>query len=263
LLAAGARLVGLPLDAHGLDPDAFARLCRRRRVRLLYLTPLHHYPTTVTLAAPRRAAVYAVAARHGVTILEDDYDHEYHYGSLPLPPLAADDPAGLVVYVSTLSKLFFPSARLGFAVVPERLRADFLRVRALTSTQNDALMQDAFARWMRDGGFLRHLRRTRRTYAKRRDAMLATLAAAQARGAALDFAPPEGGMAVWLGTPWDTERLAAAAEREGLFVQPEAPNRLDGGPGRHLRLGFAGHTPEEAAAGLARLLALGARLPPF
>src|SRR5262249_47250795 len=96
--AAGGRLVPVDVDSEGADPDSLAKLLRKPRPRLLYLTPLHQYPTTVTLPIARRLRIYELCAQHGVPVLEDDYDHEFHYRSQPLAPMASRDPEGLVIY---------------------------------------------------------------------------------------------------------------------------------------------------------------------
>ncbi|MCX6127396.1 MAG: PLP-dependent aminotransferase family protein [Proteobacteria bacterium] len=260
LSSTGAILNGLPIDNDGVDPDGLARLCKKKRLKLLYLTPLHHYPTTVTLPSPRRLAIYEIAAKNGIWILEDDYDHEYHYRCQPLAPMAAEDPAEIVVYVSTLSKILFPSARLGFAAVPVSLKEKFALFRKMVTTQNDTLIQDAVARWMRTDGFQRHLNRTRRTYDKRLQGAVSTLEHYRSLGLPLSWTAPDGGMAIWLKTPWNTEQLLEAATREGIMIQSERLTRIDGRPGNHLRLGFARHTMEEQAAGLEKLFHLSKKL---
>lgn len=247
LRAAGARLEGVRVDEGGLDPDSFLRLCRKRRVRLLYLTPLHQYPTTVTLSAERRQAVYAIARRYGVPLLEDDYDHEFHYRCQPVAPLKTRDPEGLVLYCSTFSKVLFPAARLGFAVVPRQLAGPMGELKRVVSRQNDNLMQETVALWMRTGGFERHLRRMRRLYAARMEAMLRALEGFAVR-------PPDGGMCLWADLGVDADRLAERAAARGVGVQPESNYRLNAGPSRHLRLGFASSTPEEIAEGMSRLI---------
>lgn len=254
LRAAGAQLVEIPVDADGMDPDALDRACKKRKIRVLYVTPLHQYPTTVTLPVARRLELYEIALRHGVPILEDDYDHEYHYSCQPLPPLAAADPAGLVVYLGTFTKVLYPAARLGYMAVPPGLAQDALRFRRVTSSQNDTVLQAALARWFKDGGFERHLRRMRRLYEERLTALVAGLEAGRERGLPLDWVTPDGGMALWLGLGrLSSARVAADAAEHGVFVHAEEHFRADGERGHHLRLGFAALRPAEIAQGLALL----------
>ena len=151
--AAGGEPVPIKVDANGMDPDALEAAIGKHRIRLIYLTPHHQYPTTVTLPAARRMRIYELASRHQIPIVEDDYDHEFHFRSQPIAPMASNDPCGLIIYISTLSKVMFPSARIGFMALPEELYAPLARQRAIVTRQNSMFMQDAVARWMEDGGF--------------------------------------------------------------------------------------------------------------
>jgi len=249
LKAAGAELVPVGVDSGGMDPDSLAKVLRGRRVRLIYTTPLHQYPTTTTLSIPRRMRLYELASRFGVPILEDDYDHEFHYRSQPLPPLASRDPEGLVIYVSTFSKVLFPSARIGFMAVPAELAAALAGYRRIVTRQNATLLQDTVARWMNSGGFERHLRKMRRAYEGRMETLVSCLEAGKASGLPLSWAAPDGGMAIWADTGLDSVRAAELALRRGVYVHPGANYRLDRKPDTHLRLGFANQSPGEIEQG--------------
>src|SRR6476646_7905429 len=119
--------------------------------------------------------------------------------------MASSDPCGLVIYISTLSKIMFPSARMGFVAVPEELYEPLSRQRAIVTRQNSIFMQDAVARWMDSGGFERHLKRMRRIYEERRDTMVAGLQAGKQSGLPLAWNVPDGGMALWLDSGVDSE----------------------------------------------------------
>ena len=119
---AGARLVPLPLDEHGVDPAALDALARKGPVRAIYLTPHHQYPTTVTLSPGRRLQLLEIARAHRIAVVEDDFDHEFHYDGRPVLPLASVDRAGVVVYVGTLSKILAPSLRMVSMVARRSLR---------------------------------------------------------------------------------------------------------------------------------------------
>jgi GntR family transcriptional regulator / MocR family aminotransferase len=250
----GAELVPLPVDAQGLKVDALAEVLRRGTLRLLYLTPNHQYPTTASLSTPRRAALLALTRRHGVPVLEDDYDHEYHYRGVAQAPLAAWQGADHVVYVGTLSKLVAPGVRIGFVAGPAPVLDAMARRRARVTRANDGVTQAAMSHFMGDGGFDRHVRRVRRTYVARRDAALEVLARASARYP-VEVREPDGGLAIW--TEWpDTDVLALArrALRRGVIVLPEPLLRLDRG-GHGIRLAFGAVTEATFQLGIARLLA--------
>ncbi|MEK7690196.1 MAG: PLP-dependent aminotransferase family protein, partial [Bdellovibrionota bacterium] len=138
---AGARLEPISIDREGLSVEHLVSVLKRKRIRFLYLTPLHQYPTTVTLSQERRLRLYQIARKHDIAILEDDYDHEFHYISQPSAPLASQDPDGRVLYVSTLSKILFPSARVGFMAVLPRIAEEIRNLKRISSRQNETLLE--------------------------------------------------------------------------------------------------------------------------
>ncbi|HSC47509.1 MAG TPA: PLP-dependent aminotransferase family protein [Gammaproteobacteria bacterium] len=253
--AAGAELVPVKVDEQGMDPEALEAAIAKGAIHLIYLTPHHQYPTTVTLPAARRLRIYELASRHQIPIFEDDYDHEFHYRCQPIAPMASNDPSGLVIYSSTLSKIMFPSIRIGFLAVPPVLREPLSSLLTITSRQNSVFMQDAVARWMDSGGFERHLRRMRRVYEERRDAVVQSLEASKARGLRLAWNAPDGGMALWMDCGADAEEVTRRAAEAGVFVNSES-NYHPGTVRRrsHLRLGYANQNPDELRAGLSLLM---------
>ncbi|MFC3031565.1 PLP-dependent aminotransferase family protein [Pseudoalteromonas fenneropenaei] len=253
----GARLRGIPQDEQGICTQALKNVLSEGKVRLLYLTPLHQYPTTVTLSPARRLEVYQLCYQHGVFIVEDDYDHEFHYACQPLRPLAADDPAGIVIYLSTFSKLMFAGARTGYICASEHVLPQLVALKQLLNHKNDAVMQLAIAKWMAKGEFERHLRKMTKLYHARRDAMVNELGQWQRQGKIKQFTIPDGGMALWVDSGIDVRGLAQQAAKLGVFIQTEeefllAPEHLP----THIRLGFAGQSSERAKQGLAQLMTL-------
>jgi GntR family transcriptional regulator/MocR family aminotransferase len=250
---AGAKLLPIPLDREGLRVDVLEQMVRKHQIRMIYTTPLHQYPTTVTLSAQRRLFLYELCYRNDIFILEDDYDHEFHYRSQPIAPLAANDPAGIVLYVSTFSKVLFPSARIGFMAVPTEIANEAAKLKRISSRQNEQLFQVAIAQWMKEGGFEKHLRKMRRLYEGRRDAMIKNLCEHQAEHPQISWNDPDGGMALWLNLNQDTLALARAAREAQIQVNPEANYSLTSAKGTHLRLGFSGQTPHENKVALRAL----------
>jgi GntR family transcriptional regulator/MocR family aminotransferase len=253
---AGAKLYPIAVDRDGLKVEEFRKLLKRRKIKMIYTTPLHQYPTTVNLAAARRLELYQLCYDHDVLILEDDYDHEFHYTNQPPSPIAAHDPAGLVLYVSTFSKILFPSARVGFMAVPQFLASEVSKLKRISSRQNEQIMQDAIARWMLSGGFEKHLRKMRRTYDHRRLSFVQDLENLQAQCPQLDWITPGGGMALWLNTGEDAHRLADRARQQKINVYPETLYQVKPSYGTHLRLGFTGQTEAENREGLKALAKL-------
>jgi GntR family transcriptional regulator / MocR family aminotransferase len=253
LLRVGAQLEPIAVDEHGLCVPQLAALCQQKRVRAVYLTPHHQYPTTVPLAPGRRLQLLELARRQRFAILEDDYDHEFHYEGRPLLPLASADDAGSVVYIGTLSKVFAPGVRIGYVVAPPAVLQELLRRRYYLDRQGDHLTEAALAELIEDGELQRHTRRMRRIYQARRDKCAALLR--QQLGAALTFHVPNGGMALWAraAPDIDVEAWFERAEQAGVVFQTERQFRWDGRSGSHLRIGYASLTEAELSRAVRRL----------
>jgi len=131
-------------------------------LRAVYVTPHHQYPTTVTLKAARRLALLDLARARRMAIIEDDYDHEFHYDGRPVLPLASADPSGLVVYIGTLSKILAPGLRVGYLVAPPPVLESVGAIRSLLDIQGDLATEAAVATLIEEGELERHVARVRR-----------------------------------------------------------------------------------------------------
>jgi len=252
LAAGGAELVSVPLDAEGLCVDRLAELAQRRRLRAVYVTPHHQYPTTATLSASRRLALLELARRQRFAIIEDDYDHEFHYQGRPVLPLASADEAGVVAYVGTLSKILAPGLRLGYLVAPAALLERCVEQRQRIDRQGDLVAECAVAELIEEGELQRHVRRMRRIYQSRRDALVASLE--RYLPGVLVASPPPGGMALWARAHGvDVDRWAARAAEQGQVIWTARSFSFDAQPEPHVRLGFALRSAEESAREIERL----------
>ncbi|MEZ4408604.1 MAG: PLP-dependent aminotransferase family protein [Polyangiales bacterium] len=256
LRAEGARLVAVRVDRDGVDVDALAALMEREPVREVYVTPHHQYPTTAVLSPGRRMALLALARARRVAVIEDDYDHEFHYEGRPVLPLASADDAGVVVYVGTLSKLLAPALRVGFVSAPRAVLDRMAEARALIDRQGDPVTERAVAALLEEGEVERHAKRARRAYQSRRDAMVEALT--RELGGALSFRVPMGGMALWERVKAvEVEAWAARCEAAGVWLHTGRRFSFDGRPRPYLRLGYASLSERsiaEAARRMARCL---------
>jgi GntR family transcriptional regulator/MocR family aminotransferase len=237
--AAEAHVLGVGVDADGLRTDELARLLRARRVKLLFTTPAVQSPTGVALAPARRRELLELADTYQLPVIEDDYDCELRYGSPPVPALKNLDDAGRVVYVGTFSKALFGGVRVGYVVAPRPLLWRLVLSRFATDFQTDLVAQAVVADLMVSGGLERHVRRVRRLYASRREAMLEALARHMPEG--VRWQPPAGGSAVWVSLPpeVDPDRLLERARGEGIAYARGDVFHLEEQGGEHLSLSFA------------------------
>ncbi|OHU84302.1 MULTISPECIES: PLP-dependent aminotransferase family protein [Pseudoalteromonas] len=263
--ACGARIIDIHQDEQGLCVADLETQLQRYSIKLLYLTPLHQYPTTVTLSPTRRLQIYQLCYQYGGVIIEDDYDHEFHYRCQPLQPMASDDPAGIVIYISTFSKIMFAGARVGYICARKQILEQIRSHKQLINHKNDVLTQLSVAQWMQTGQFERHLKRMTKLYKSRSEAMAGELAHYQKVGLPLRFIYPDGGMAMWVDCGVNVLGVKALAGKHGIYLQTQdefyyANSERSLQPSAtaitHIRLGFAGQNTAHMSQGLQQLMQL-------
>lgn len=254
LRAAGARLRPVPIDGEGLRVDQLARLSGRERIRAVYLTPHHQYPTTVPLSPRRRMELLELARARRFAVLEDDYDHEVHFDGHPLVPLASADRLESVMYMGSLSKIFAPGLRLGYAVAPQRVVERLAAQRSAIDLSGNAGLELAVAELFEEGEIQRHLRRMARIYRARRDALVDGLRGHL--GEVLDFQVPSGGTAVWCRVRGrsSVEAWVERCREAGVMFQRGSAFTFRKNPIPAVRIGFTRATEAEIARGV-RLMA--------
>lgn len=205
--------VPIPVDGEGLDvsygeahaPDA----------ALALVTAGQQAPLGPTLSLARRVQLLEWAARADAWIIEDDYLGELQLRRRAAPALASLDRAGRVIHIGSFSKTISPSLRLGFVVVPGTLVSRFEEVVACFASAPGSAVQMATAEFMREGHYMRHLRRMKRIYAARGNALLAAL---EARG----FDAYPAGLAAVVRLPDGADDTAIAREAYAYGLAPAA-----------------------------------------
>jgi GntR family transcriptional regulator/MocR family aminotransferase len=258
--SAGASIVGVGVDREGLRVDELARVVRTRRVKLAYVTPSAQVPTGVALSRARRDALLDLADRAQMPILEDDYDCELRADAPLEPALAALDGGDRVIYAGTFSKALFPGLRIGYVVgAPPLLRA-LATLRLASIFQPSLLDQVALAELLARDSLERHVRRVRKRYAERRQALAEALRA-ELPGITR-FDEPRGGSSIWveLSGAIDGDALAVAAAERGIAYGDGAVHRVEGDGPPALVLSFVAQAPDAIRAGVAELAAIVKRL---
>ena len=194
-IQAGATLVKVGLDSDGIDVDEIEEICKKKKIRAVYVTSHHHFPTTVTLSAIRRMKLLQLAEKYGYIIIEDDYDYEFHYESSPILPLASVDQNGMVIYIGSFSKTLSPAIRVGYVVAPKNLIDELSKCRQIIDAQGDPIMEQVVAEMLVDGEIRRHMKKALKIYRERRDFMCTRLK--EKLGDIIEFKTPEGGLSIW------------------------------------------------------------------
>ena len=166
----GAVVRPIPLDGQGLRVDVLGE----RAVRVVHVTPSHHYPLGIVMPVARRQALLRwAAADPGRYIIEDDYDSEFRFSGRPIPALQSLDAGERVVYLNTFAKSLAPSLRIGYMVLPPHLAERYRREFLLYSSTVPSFEQYALARFLEGGHFERHIARMRVEYRDRKAALTA------------------------------------------------------------------------------------------
>lgn len=214
----GVKILSVPIDDEGLSVDGVREICKKQKIRMLYLTPHHHYPTTVTLSAQRRLELLNLANEFGFVILEDDYDYDFHYDKSPILPLASADTTGMVIYTGTFGKSLAPGFRTGFIVAPENLMTEMRKYLGIIDRQGDILMEQVLGEMIAEGEIHRYLKKSLKVYQERRDHFTALLN--EHLGDYIDFRKPSGGLAVWIEwkVPLNLMQLSRKCSQDNLFL---------------------------------------------
>ena len=251
LTLSGCRLVPVPVDGEGLDVAAGIKLCKDARVA--YVTPSHQYPLGATMSASRRLQLLEWAHNSHAWIVEDDYDSEYRYESLPVASMQGLDSGSRVIYIGTFSKTLFPSLRLGYMVIPAALVDRFLAVRQANDLCPSHLYQAALADFISEGYFARHIRKTRQLYAERRNALGQALR--KEFGSEIEILGAEAGMHLVITLPpgLSDQKISARAAQENLWLWPLSAAYAGTNVRQGFILGFGGTKADEMLHQVERL----------
>jgi GntR family transcriptional regulator/MocR family aminotransferase len=215
---AGVKIQQIPIDNEGINVEEVRKVCEKQKIRMLYLTPHHHYPTTVTLSAQRRLELLNLANEFGFIILEDDYDYDFHYDKSPILPLASADTNGMVVYIGSFGKSLAPGFRTGFIVAPENLMIEMRKYLGIIDRQGDVLMEHVLGEMIAEGEINRYLKKSLKIYKERRDHF--SLLLKEYLGDYIDFQIPLGGLAIWAEwkIPVNLMQLSRECAKNNLFI---------------------------------------------
>lgn len=192
----GAKLIPVNVDEEGINVDLIEAIVKKKTVKAIYLTPHHQYPTTVTLSLARRFQLIELSNKYGFTIIEDDYDNEYHFTQRPVMPISSFEGVRNYVYIGTLSKLIAPAIRVGYIVSNPEFILQIGKLRKIVDLQGDTIMEQSILDLIVSGDIRRHQKRMLVHYQAKRD-FFADLLDRHLEGKVI-YKKPDGGLAFWL-----------------------------------------------------------------
>lgn len=247
------QIVRVRVDQHGLDTHHLTEILASCAVVAVYTTPHHQYPTTVSMTMDRRFKLLELSKRFNFYIIEDDYDHEFHYDSRPIPPLISLPNADKVIHIGSLSKVFAPSLRVGYVVadldIIHAMKQDIL----LIDKQGNAITELAIAELMQQGEIKRHIRKMRKIYKSRRDYVVMKFQ--EIFQDKVGIITPAGGMALWVKfkLPYRLE-FAEALKQLHIDSEYEFGSLFDSTSNSfYIRFGFAALSEVEMTHSVQRL----------
>lgn len=250
---AGARIVPVASDEHGMVPSALAEVLERDRPTLVYVVATFANPSGRTLPASRRREIAALAAEHDVWVVEDDPYGELRYRGEPVPELATY--GDKVLYLGSLSKIGAPGLRLGWLRAPASLMPAAVIAKQAADLHTSTIDQAAAAVYLTSTDLDRHVAGLCTAYRERRDTMIAALPDTVPGGTV--WSDPDGGMFVWLRLPGqvDTADLLRTALDHNVAFVPGAPFFATTPDPATMRLSFTTNPPEDIVEGMRRLAA--------
>jgi GntR family transcriptional regulator/MocR family aminotransferase len=249
---AGAVVVPRAVDAEGIT---IARSSKQRLPKIIYVTPSHQFPLGMTMSLARRTALIDFARTCDAYIFEDDHNSEFRYTGPPLPCLQGLDNVGRVIYSGTLSKILYPSLRLGYIVAPEQLVEPMIKIRAVMDQHSPAIDQATLARFLTEGFFLSHIKRMRQLYSDRREFFIQQFNNLLSSYFVLEV--PEAGLhfVAWVRREEHMPLIARVCAEIGIRPSPLSSCFMKAEPAPALTFGFAAWSRAQIREGLSKLAA--------
>ena len=243
----GAVLKGIPMEEDGIDLSLLEEAMKTTpNAKLLYLIPNFQNPTGITMSLAKRKAVYELAKRYGILILEDNPYGELRYDGEDIPTIKSLDEEGIVLYCGSFSKILSPGLRVGYVVAHKDIIPKITVGKQCSDVHTNILAQHICERYMAQYDLPAHIEDLRVLYREKRDLMLDSLK--KYLHPSVSFTHPEGGLFIWCTLPDGVDMMAFATEaiKRGVAVVPGNAFLADeSAPSQSFRVNFS--TPSKEA----------------
>ena len=244
-------LVGIPVEKDGIDLAGLEDAIRSNsKVRMMYLIPNFQNPTGVTMSLEKRKAVYELAKKYGIIILEDNPYGDLRFAGEHIPAIKTLDTEGLVVYVGSFSKIISPGLRVGYLIANSAIMAKLVVAKQCSDVHTAILNQMICERFLVSCNMNAHLANLQRIYKAKSSLLLKSME--ESVGDKLSCNPPEGGLFIWYTLPdgVDMPAFCGAAAQAGVAVVPGSAFLVHlGGPCQSFRVNFSTPTNKQLTDG--------------
>ncbi len=246
--SAGLRLFRLPVDEHGIQPDDVRSLCKKHRIKMVFLNPNFHNPTGTVLGEERRQQLLDITSELGLPIVEDDPFSLTVYDGLPPKPLKALDDIGSVLYIGSFSKIAASGLRIGWMVAPNSVVERLADARQQMDFGLSVIPQQVAGQFLKSRYFEPHLDRLRMELRFKRDLLIEALE--KELPGRIQYKVPNGGLHLWCKLAnnhiSDSRLLEESIKRGVVFV----PGSVYGSDAGFVRFTFARPRAEEIGLGV-------------
>lgn len=253
----GAKLLPVNVDKDGLlIEEVHGWLRSGKKIKAIYVTPHHQYPTTVTLSLKRRLELIKLSNEYGFTIIEDDYDNEFHFGYRPVLPLSSYTELKNYVYIGTMSKVVAPALRIGYLACNNTyLMQKISSLRKIIDVQGDNIMEQAVLQLIKEGVLKRHIKKATHYYKAKRD-LTETLLQKHIQNKAF-YIIPDGGLAFWIVPKKQVEWVQVSHKLKEMGIKIITPDAYSfKGFANGLRFGYGSLLENELEVGIIALASL-------
>lgn len=196
----GAKTVGVPVGDDGMDADALDKLLSEtENVKIIYLIPTFQNPGGFTTSLEKRKAIYDIAVKHGIMIIEDNPYGELRFAGEDIPTIKSMDTEGIVLYSSSFSKILSAGMRVGYMCGPEPVIQKMVVAKQSEDVHTNSFFQMLTYRFMTECDLDTHIAGIRKLYRDKCNLMLSTLD--RCMPDSVKYTRPEGGLFLWLTLP--------------------------------------------------------------